>query len=228
MKNILCYLTLLLCFFSTTIGAQHTLLQDGYYAKGELSSTESTHYKYYIPANKQGVFTLKNTSGRSDLDLFVYSSSSEVRKIDSGTKGGTKTELLIISGGAHGGYAYLKIKNVDKRSTSFKLNAHYISFEEKLAEAIVTAGLEAIAETFISWLAGVDSSSNENSSKNANRAANIAVSAMMGADLGDVGKNAMINEITREIRSEMGYGFWADFAVKYSIGILSDVYRFYI
>lgn len=230
MKNPTLVFILVFAFigFSTSSFAQsYKMLNHGYYAHGTIYSKGASYWKYYIPANELGVFTLKNKGYASDLDLFIYSSSSRSYRLAAGEKSGRSTELVTISGGDYGKYVYLKVLNYGDASTKFHLYAHQVNYGEMLADALITAGIQSLAENLLCWLADADCKNNSSNARNAERAAGIAVSALKGESLGSMAKSALISEVTASIRDQLGYGFWADFGVNYAVGLVQEIYMNY-
>lgn len=228
MKTTIAILITFFLGFANNLSAQsYEYLQNGYYGHGYISSSNNSYWKYRIPANSMGVFTLKNPTNNSDLDIYIYNDSGRNYRLNYGNEPGSKTELVTVYNNSdYGKYVYIKIANAGDYRTKFQFYGHAVNLTEKAGEAIINAGVSHLATNLLCWLADADCDSGTNS-RNAGRAANVAVSLLKGEDFGSMTKGAIRNELTTELRNQLGYGFWGDFALNYTIDILDDVYRNY-
>lgn len=212
-----------------TSSSSYTQLQNGYYGHGNISSGQYSYYKYYVPQGKMAVFTLKNTSKTSDVDLYLYTDAAGKNFLNKGANGGTKKELISISPSSYGRYVYIKVKNDGSSGTKYKLNAHTVDFAELAGEAFGEALVTTALEEGLKWLLGVEENNHnyDENERNISRASNVILSGIKGENLGNTTKSFFINELTSEIKDEFGTGFWGNLAVNYSIKTADEIYKYY-
>lgn len=204
------------------------LLSDGYYGQGTISPDGHSLWKYYVSSEVLGVFTLKNSSRSSDIDIFIYSDPSLKYRIGSGTKSGSTTELITISKD-YGGYVYIKIKNAGSYTTKYKLNAHQVDYFEMVGDMLIEAAGQYVVNEFVGWLVGEEDSEDSSgfSERDLERVSNVIFSTISGESFSGVAKNLAYQELTTELRNAFGYGFWGDLLVNFTINVFSDIYRYY-
>jgi hypothetical protein len=193
------------------------------YGYGEsLAGGNTRYYKYYISSGRISVFTLKNLSSGSDFDLYLYSDEGMNNLVGKGSNSGTKSELEVISQENYGRYVYIKVKNYGNEYASYKLYAHEIDFVKILTDSL----LETAAISLLKQLFSSDDDSEEDT-RNKARAATVIFSAISGKNLGEIGEELLINEVTTAIQEELGYGFWGDYAVSCATNFIRTIYMYY-
>ena len=221
-------LTVAILLNTTAIaGNPYTPLPNGKYGYGLLASKGAAFWQYYVQAGQKTVFTAKNINHTSDIDLYIYADNHGSSLLDKSCGGGSGSELAVAEGGVSGYYVYIQIKNYGAASTNYQIYAHQVNYNEILSNALVSAGLQELTISLLCWLFDADCDNNSSNSDNARRTAVFVNSLVLGEDFKGATINTLQNEITTKIRQEMGYGFWADFAVNYSINVLRETYRHY-
>lgn len=216
-------------FVGTNNTVSFSYIASDKYGYSTLSSSQTSYWQYYVPANTLGVFTLKNTSNSSDFDIYVYSSESMSYRLDAGTNSGTSTELVTVPIESYGRYIYIKIVNSGNYSSTYNFYPHFVDFAKKGEEALVEASAQYLIEEGLKWLFDIKTTDNnyDQNDKDVGRASAIIMSTLKGDDLGSMTKSVVINELTTALRDEFGYGFWGNLLVNYAIGITDDVYKNY-
>lgn len=193
------------------------------YGYGEtLAGGNTRYYQYYISSDQMAVFTLKNLSYSSDFDIYIYRDSDMKNLIGKGSNNGTTTELELIGQESYGRYVYIKVKNYGEDHASFRLYAHEIDFVQILTDSLV----ETAAVSLLKALLSSDDDSEEDA-RNKGRAATAIFSALSGKNLGEIGEELLINEVTTTIQEELGYGFWGDYAVSCATSFIRKIYKYY-
>lgn len=171
------------------------------------------YFKYQIPANTIGVFTLKNQSRRANFDIYIYNSSG--KQLNQGKNSGVRTELVTTPMVPSNQYAYISIVNYGSQPSEYHFYANYVSPANRFGIALIENSLTCRQEV-------------EN---NRNRASSRVVTGMssilQGNNLAGLGQNLLINEVTNEIRNQLGYGCVADFFVNWGVSMVSGIYRNY-
>lgn len=182
---------------------------------GTLDTREATFYKYKVPANTFGVLTLKNSERSSDFDIFVYEDVDGDQLIGKGENSRTQTELVIASPSTEERYVYIKILNYGSATSEYKLYADYVSPMNKFAlsgiKTLISCGMEQ----------------DDVSSRNANRMLTGIFSVLEGNGLTGVATDLVLDEVAAEMREQFGYGCMGDFAVDWTISIVSGFYKNY-
>lgn len=205
-----------LCFVSPGIANSQQITrfehQDDTYYHQNLNSKGVARYQYKIPANTFGVFTLKNHSGRSDFDIFVYDSSNG-KLLSKEDKLGTQTELVVTQLFTENKDVIIKVVNYGSQTSRYKLYANYVNPATK----------------FLIALAGVPfcSSARNVDDRTSSRAFTTISSIIQGNDFGGVAKDVLINEVTMEMRNQFGYGCTGEFMVNWGVSIFKGFYRNY-
>lgn len=186
--------------------------QDDSYYYQVLNSQNLADYKYKVPANTLGVFTLKNNSRRSDFDIYVYDGNG--RLLNQGVKNGTETELVITQMVSWDRYAYIRIINRGSQPSRYHFYANHVSpinrFGIELAKTVLTC----------------DPKQN-NSNQNLSRGITVLSSIIQGDSLGNLASNLVIGELTDSMRKQFGYGCAGDLMVNWGISMVQGVYRNY-
>lgn len=187
--------------------------QDNSYFQRTLNSRYATYYKYKVPAYTFGVFTVKNHSRRSDFDVFVRDRSGNL--LSKGRNSGTQTELAVTQPFEQDRYVYIQIANDGSQASQYRFYANYVSPMNKFAiaftETAIVCGLER------------DNIPNQTSS----RVVTGISSMLQGNKLGGVTVDLLINELTDNMRNQLGYGCLGDFAVNWGVSIVTGFYRNY-
>jgi hypothetical protein len=186
-------------------------------------------WRYKVPANMLSVFTLKNATGYSDFDIYVYADEAMTSQLNSGTNSGTQTELITIPIQEYDRYVYVKVVNAGNVYSVYNLYPHAMDFQEIAKEAFVETSEDAVVDWFLNALAGNDNKSNEDPEKGRNmgRAMTIFKSALQGKNFGGISKDLAINEISTRLKDACGNSFAGNFLVNFSIKIVGDMYKFY-
>lgn len=187
--------------------------KDGRYYYQTLNSEGTAYYKYEVPATTFGVFTLKNSSRQSDFDIYVFNYESGWKLLDQGENSGLDTELIVIPPSLEAKYAYIKIVNVGSRPSEYNFYANYVSPLNRITRALLTTGLTC--------------DENPSKSKVNSRAVTAITSVLQGKDIGGLTQDMLINEISNEMRDQVGYGCTGDFMVNSTISIIKGFYRNY-
>jgi hypothetical protein len=186
--------------------------QDDSYYHEVLNSQNFADYRYRVPANTLGVFTLKNNSGRSDFDIFLYEGNG--RQIAQGINNGTQTELLTTPLLSQDRYIYLRVINRGSQTSRYHLYANYIS-------PINRFGIE-LAKTAL-----LCNPNQNNSNQNLSRGITVLSSIVQGESLGNLALNLAISELTDNMRKQFGYGCAGDLMVNWGVSMVQGVYRNY-
>jgi hypothetical protein len=184
--------------------------QDDRYYSQTLNSKGIARYQYKIPANSFGVFTLKNNSGRSDFDIYVYDSSNG-QLLAKGRNSGTQTELVVTQPVGVNKYAYIKVINYGSRTSQYHFYANYVNPANK----------------FLIALAQVPFCNPEQNDKTSSRVFTTISSILQGNDFGGVAKDVLINEVTMEMRNQFGYGCTGEFMVNWGVSMVRGFLRNY-
>lgn len=181
-----------------------------------LDSKEEAYYKYKVPANTFGVLTLKNSSGSSDFDIVVYEYiNGESQLIDTGENADTQTELIITPPSSEERYVYIKVLNYGSATSEYKLYADYVSPINKF----LLSGTKAL------FSCGMDQE--DVSNRNSDRMLTGIFSILEGNGLTGVATDLVLDEIAAEMREQFGYGCLGDFAVDWTVSIVSGFYKNY-
>ncbi len=203
-----------LCFVSPGIANSQQITRfehrDDTYYHQNLNSKGVGHYQYKIPANTFGVFTLKNNSGRSDFDIYVYDSNNG-KLLAQGQNSGTQTELVVTQPVAVDKYAYIKVINYGSQTSRYRLYANYVNPANK----------------FLIALAQVPFCNPEQNDKTSSRVFTTISSILQGNDVGGVAKEVFINEVTMEMKKQFGYGCTGEFMVNWGVSMVRGFYRNY-
>lgn len=187
--------------------------QDNSYFQRTLNSRYATYYKYKVPAYTFGVFTVKNHSRRSDFDVFVRDYSGNL--LTKGQYSGKQTELVATQPFERDRYVYIQIVNYGSQASKYRFYANYVSpmnkFGWAFAETAIKCGLEK------------DNTRNQTSS----RVVTGISSILQGNKLGGVAQDLLINELTDNMRNQLGYGCVGDLAVNWGVSTLRGFYRNY-
>lgn len=183
---------------------------------GTLDTSEASFYKYKVPANTFGILTLKNSGGSSDFDIAVYEYIDEgYQLIGTGENSDTQTELVIAPPSTGERYIYIKVFNYGSATSEYKLYADYVSPMNKFllsgAKTLISCGLEQ----------------EDVSDRNAGRMLTGIFSLLEGNGLTGVATDLVLDEIAAEMREQFGYGCLGDFAVDWTISIVSGFYKNY-
>ena len=181
------------------------------YYYGSIGKNQNTYYQFYVPANKMGVFTLKTRTTGSDFDMYAYSSSYMNTLIEKSSSYGTEPELIIIPVENYGRWIYVKINN-DGGYGQYYFYAHHVNISAKFNEALILAIFE-----------GILSSGNDVDDRNLSRGLNLAASFLKNSSLEDMTRSFLINELTSELRRELGYGPIPGFFVNFTVSIFDDI-----
>ena len=181
-----------------------------------LNSREGAYYKYKVPANTFGVLTLKNSGGSSDFDIAVYEYiNGEGQLIDTGENSDTQTELIITPPSSEERYVYIKVLNYGSATSEYKLYADYVSPMNKFllsgTKALISCGMQQ----------------EDVSNRNADRMLTGIFSILEGNGMTGVATDLVIDEIAAEMREQFGYGCLGDFAVDWTVSIVSGFYKNY-
>lgn len=216
-------------YIGSTNSTSYTHISPDNYGYETLSSQKVSYWKYYVPANTMGVFTLKNKSKSSDFDIYIYSNESRTYLLKSGVNSGTTTELITVPVENYGRYVYIKIHNDGYSSSKYNLYPHFVDFGKKGEEALIEASAQYLIEESLKWLFGIEENSDNynEQDRNVGRASTLILSTLKGDSLGEMAKSSVVNEITTKLRDEFGYGFWGDLLVNYAIGIVDETYKNY-
>lgn len=217
MKKILAGVTALslwVCSFGTATAQRITEIrhQDDSYYYQLLNSQNFADYRYRVPANTLGIFTLKNNSRRSDFDIYVYEGNG--RLIAQGVKGGTQTELVITPILSWDRYVYIRVINSGSQASQYHLYANYIS-------PINRFGIE-LAKTVL-----LCNPNQSNNNQNLSRGLTVLSSVIQGDSLDRLTLNLAINELTDGMRRHFGYGCAGDLMVNWGVSIIQGIYRNY-
>ena len=203
-----------LCFVSPGIANSQQITrfehQDDTYYHQNLNSKGVARYQYKIPANTFGVFTLKNSSGRSDFDIFVYDSSNG-KLLSKEDNLGTQTELVVTQLFTENKDVIIKVVNYGSQTSRYKLYANYVNPATK----------------FLIAVAGVPFCNPEGNDKISSRIFTSLSSILQGKDVGGVAKDVLINEVTMEMRNQFGYGCTGEFMVNWGVSIFKGFLRNY-
>ncbi|WP_414621597.1 hypothetical protein [Calothrix sp. CCY 0018] len=203
-----------LCFVYPSIANSQQITrfehQDDTYYHQNLNSKGVARYQYKIPANTFGVFTLKNSSGRSDFDIFVYDSSNG-KLLYKKDKLGTQTELVVTQLFTENKDVIIKVVNYGSQTSRYKLYANYVNPATK----------------FLIAVAGVPFCNPERNDKTSSRIFTSLSSILQGKDVGGVAKDVLINEVTMEMRNQFGYGCTGEFMVNWGVSIFKGFLRNY-
>lgn len=208
---------LLLLGFSKNLQSQNFQNFDTNYKfyYGSKYKNESTYFKFYIPAYEMGVFTLKSLNYNTDYDLYVYNSSSLSSVSNKSTNSGLKTELIMMPLENYGRWVYIQVKN-DGNYGKFNFYAHNIDVRSKFLQAALVAIIN-----------GIFSNESEVDQRNISRGLNIGLSYINNSSLWESSKSFVLNELTNELREELGYGSVADFFVTFIVSIYGDALKNY-
>jgi hypothetical protein len=224
MRNIKFISVLIVILFSF-----HAVLVYGFYPMSDdtgyrdsLSPKNTSYYKYYVSSDRMAVLTLKNMSYESDFDIYVYSDESMTNLIGKGANDEDKTELELISQKDYGRYVYIKVINYGDSYATYKLYAHEVDFIQILTDALVESAVIGIIKLLLS-----DEDDTESETRNKSRAATAIFGALSGKNLGEIGKDLLISEVTSSLREELGYGFWGDYAVSCGVSFIRKIYKYY-
>ena len=205
-----------LCFISPGVANSQQVTkfehQDDTYYHQNLNSKAVARYQYKIPANTFGVFTLKNHSGKSDFDIYVYDYNNG-KLLTEGKSYGTKTELVVTQPVGRDRYAYIKVFNYGSQTSRYQLYANYVNPATK----------------FLIALTGVPfcSSAQNINDRTSSRVITGISSMLQGSDFGGVARDVFINEVTMEMRKQFGYGCTGEFVVNWGISMVKGFYRNY-
>ena len=209
---------LAICFGSSTVAYSQDFVefeQDANYYYGTLTTKKTVYYKYKVPANSFGVFTLKNNSGRSDFDINVYEYVGDFQLLDKGTSSGTQTELIVISPSSENRYVYIQVMNYGSTTSEYRLYSDYVSpinkFGISATKTILTCGLEE----------------NDISNEATSRAVSSIFSLLESNSLVEFGKDFVVNEVTTQMRNQFGYGCMGDFMVDWIASMVLGFYKNY-
>ncbi|MEL6580231.1 MAG: hypothetical protein AAFQ14_10790 [Cyanobacteria bacterium J06621_12] len=182
---------------------------------GTLTVDGKTYYKYGVPANTFGVFTLKNSGGGSDFDIYVYEYTDDYQLIGRGENSGTQTELIVTPPSIESRYVYITVVNEGRETSEYKLYADYVSpvnkFMLSAAKAVMMHGFDPDMV----------------SSRAASRTITGIFSLAEGNGLTGVTKDLVINEMTEEMRAQFGYGAMGDFMLDWTLSMVSGFYKNY-
>ncbi|MGB3649624.1 MAG: hypothetical protein WBA41_00120 [Rivularia sp. (in: cyanobacteria)] len=205
-----------LCFVSPGIANSQQITrfehQDDTYYHQNLNSKGVARYKYKIPANTFGVFTLKNHSGRSDFDIFVYDSSNG-KLLTEGKSYGRKTELVVTQPVGRDRYAYIKVFNYGSQTSRYQLYANYVNPATKFFIALAQVPFCSSAQNI--------------NDRTSSRVITGISSMLQGSDFGGVARDVFINELTMEMRKQFGYGCAGEFVVNWGVSMVKGFYRNY-
>ncbi|MBW4614099.1 MAG: hypothetical protein KME21_12645 [Desmonostoc vinosum HA7617-LM4] len=188
--------------------------QDNRYYQETLDSQGSTYYRYKVPANTFGVFTLKNNSRSSDVDIYVYDYSGTL--LAKGDNQGSQTELVVTTTFNEDRYAFIKIINAGSQASQYHLYANYVSPSNKFAIAFTETALTCSLEK--------ENIPNQTSS----RVITGISSILQGNNLAGVTQDLLINEVTSAMRNNFGYGCTGDFMINWVVSMFKGVYRNYL
>lgn len=191
--------------------------EDDRYYYETLNSHDVAYYKYNIPANTFGVFTLKNNSGSSNFDIYVLSNhSGKWELLAEGENQGTQTELIVIPPVfGKDRDAYIKIVNRGTQPSKYHFYANYVSPLNKMGIAFLETSFSCSLEK-----------STNNNQLSSTLVTGIS-SVLQGNDLTGVGQDLVITQVTNAMRNEFGYGCLGDFVVNTSVSIIKGFYRNY-
>jgi len=178
-----------------------------------ISKGSNEYYSFYIPANEMGVLTLKSIGYGTDFDLYVYSSNSMSYLIEKSISGGNEIELITLEVKDYSRRVYVKVRNNGSYG-KYKFYAHNIDIYEKLAEAVIMAILE-----------GIFASGDDVNDRDLSRGLNLAASIVKNSSLGEATRSFILNELTRKLRAELGYGAVAGFFVTFIVSVYGDVLK---
>ncbi|NJO64255.1 MAG: hypothetical protein HC836_40630 [Richelia sp. RM2_1_2] len=186
--------------------------QDDTYYSQNLNTKGVAYYQYKIPANTFGVFTLKNYSGKSDFDIYVYDSrNGEI--LGKGNGSGTQTELVVTQPFGEDKYARIKVINYGSQTSKYHLYANYVNPATKFLIALAQAPF---------------CNQEQNINDRASSRVITGISSMLqGSDFGGVARDVFINELTMEMRKQFGYGCTGEFMVNWAVSMVRGVYRNY-
>ena len=203
-----------LCFVSPGIANSQQITrfehQDDTYYHQNLNSKGVARYQYKIPANTFGVFTLKNSSNRSDFDIFVYDFSNG-KLLSKEDNLGTQTELVVTQLFTENKDVIIKVVNYGSQTSRYKLYANYVNPATK----------------FLIAVAGVPFCNPKRNDKTSSRIFTSLSSILEGKDVGGVAKDVLLNEVTMEMRNQFGYGCTGEFMVNWGVSIFKGFLRNY-
>ncbi|MDM9580425.1 hypothetical protein [Nostoc sp. GT001] len=189
--------------------------QDNKYYYETLNSQGLAYYRYKVPAYTFGIFTLKNHSRSSNVDIYVHDYSGDWKLLVKGNNQGTETELVVTPMFSEDKYAYITIVNDGSQPSEYHLYANYVSPANRFAIAL--------AETSLICSLEKENIPNETSS----RVVTGLSSILQGNNLAGVTQDLLINEFTNAMRNQFGYGCTGDFVVNWGVSMFRGVYRNY-
>jgi hypothetical protein len=197
-------------------GSQHSInLQPrtpntNYLASNDRLVEETT---YTVPANTVGVFTLKNDTSGSDVDIYVYDVNSGQR-LNKGENNGTQTELVTTPVFDRSTDVTVRIVNRGEPA-QYQLKTHSVNLGHKFGIAFVETMLTCSLER------------GNSRDRTASRTVTTISSMLQGSNLGGVAQDVMINELTSSLKEQFGYGCLGDLVVNFSVSTLKEVYKNY-
>ena len=199
------------------------------YGNDDLAAGKNAYLECYVPANTLGVFTLKNKSATSDLDIYIYADEKMYSNIGSGLNSGITTELVTVPIESHGRLVYIKLVNKGRSTARYNFYPHNVNIIKKGEEALIEAGAEYLLSEGLKWIFGINEGSQNYSAnnKNAGQASAIIISALKGNNLGAQSKYSTLNKVSLSLKAEFGNSFWGNVFVNFANNILTDVYQNY-
>ncbi|WP_194972376.1 hypothetical protein [Aquiflexum lacus] len=183
------------------------------YYYGSIDRGNSTFFKFYIPADQMAVFTLKTKSYGSDYDIYTYNSSNLGSVMEQSTNPENEPELIVMPVLNYGRWIYVKIQNYGNYG-EYYFFAHNVDIGEKFGEALILAMLE-----------GIFSTGNEVDDRDLSRGLNVASSILKNSSLEDASRSYILNELTNNLRKELGYGATAGFFVNFIVSLYDDILK---
>jgi hypothetical protein len=168
---------------------------------------------YTVPANIMGVFTLKNYTSGSDVDIYVFDANSG-QQLNKGENNGTQTELVTTPVFNRATDVTVKIVNRGEPAR-YRLQTHRVNLGYKFGVALLETMLTCSLER------------GNSRDRTASRAVTTISSIFQGSNFGGVAQDVMINELTSSLKEQFGYGCFGDFVVNFSVSTLRDVYKNY-
>lgn len=203
-------------------------VSEGYSYTFFLAGKTQRFFQLYISSSeshKTFVFTLKNLSAQSDLDIYVYNRRGNT--VAASNASGTSTEIANFTPG-YSGYYTIKVHNDGDDGTRGKLYIHSFSWGKVLKDAIISAIKTTLVESLLKALTGTDNNSSEGEKQAVSAAATAIVSALEQKKFGQIAKDVILNQIQQEIHQRYGTkGFVVNCLISFVNTYLDNIYQHY-
>ena len=196
-------------------------LKNFYSLSFSLVPYESRYFKYYVPSDNYGVFTLKNLANSSDLDITVYEDMAMGDEVTaSRASGSTTNELCYVTNG--GDYYYVKVTNYESQQTRAELTTHNVDL---LEVGFNTLGDYALQSLIRYLLTGEWNSKSAINNQLSEMASNVTLSMLKG-DSRRLTQNAMQNALCEAFKTATNSGHESDLACHFAGNLAREIHRF--